>query len=203
MQNTYIVASVRTAVGKAPRGTLRHMRPDDMGAAVVRGAIATLPSLNSDHIEDVIIGCAMPEAEQGYNLGRVIAHRAGLPPSVPGMTVNRLCSSGLQTIAMAHQAISLGQADVMVAGGVESMSLIPMGGDRWSPNPVMMTDMPEVYTSMGLTAENVAEQFGVSRDDQDGFALRSHQKAINAIKAGRFTDEIISLPVTETVYENG
>nr|MBX2865098.1 acetyl-CoA C-acyltransferase [Leptolyngbyaceae cyanobacterium MAG.088] len=171
--------------------------------AVVRGAIATLPSLNSDHIEDVIMGCAMPEAEQGYNLGRVIAHRAGLPPSVPGMTVNRLCSSGLQTIAMAHQAISLGQADVMVAGGVESMSLIPMGGDRWSPNPVMMTDMPQVYMSMGLTAENVAQQFEVSRADQDGFALRSHQKAINAIKAGRFTDEIISLPVTETVYENG
>ncbi len=203
MQNTYIVASVRTAVGKAPRGTLRHMRPDDMGAAVVRGAIATLPALRSDHIEDVIMGCAMPEAEQGYNLGRVIAHRAGLPPSVPGMTVNRLCSSGLQTIAMAHQAISLGQADVMVAGGVESMSLIPMGGDRWSPNPVMMTDMPEVYTSMGLTAENVAEQFKVSREDQDGFALRSHQKAIKAIKAGHFIDEIIPLPVTDTVYQDG
>ena len=203
MRNTYIVASVRTAVGKAPRGTLRHMRPDDMGAAVVKGAIATLPTLNPDHIEDVIMGCAMPEAEQGYNLGRVITHRAGLPPSVPGMTVNRLCSSGLQTIAMAHQAISLGQAEVMVAGGVESMSLIPMGGDRWSPNPMMMTEMPQVYTSMGLTAENVAEQFGVSRQDQDGFALRSHQNALQAITAGHFVDEIIPLNVTDTVYKDG
>ncbi|MEA5466896.1 acetyl-CoA C-acyltransferase [Leptothoe sp. PORK10 BA2] len=202
-QNTYIVASVRTAVGKAPQGMLRHVRPDDMGAAVVRGAMAQLPALSPDQIEDVIMGCAMPEAEQGYNLGRVIAHRAGLPPSVPGMTVNRLCSSGLQTIAMAHQAISLGQAEVMVAGGVESMSLIPMGGDRWSPNPVMMAEMPQVYTSMGLTAENVAAQFEISREDQDGFALRSHQKALNAIAAGHFTDEIIPLPVTDTVYQDG
>ncbi|MEM7795312.1 MAG: acetyl-CoA C-acyltransferase [Cyanobacteria bacterium P01_C01_bin.118] len=203
MRSTYIVASVRTAVGKAPRGTLRHMRPDDMGAAVLKGAIATLPSLNPDHIEDVIMGCAMPEAEQGYNLGRVIAHRAGLSPSVPGMTVNRLCSSGLQTIAMAHQGISLGQADVMVAGGVESMSLIPMGGDRWSPNPVMMVEMPQVYMSMGLTAENVAAEFGISRSDQDGFALRSHQNALKAIQVGRFTDEIIPLSITDTVYQDG
>ena len=126
MQNTYIVASVRTAVGKAPRGTLRHMRPDDMGAAVVRGALERLPSLTPDQIDDVIMGCAMPEAEQGYNLGRIVAHRAGLPSSVPGMTVNRLCSSGLQTLAMAHQAISAGQGSVMIAGGAESMSLIPM-----------------------------------------------------------------------------
>ncbi|MGD1952594.1 MAG: acetyl-CoA C-acyltransferase [Leptolyngbyaceae cyanobacterium] len=203
MRNTYIVASVRTAVGKAPRGTLRHMRPDDMAAAAVRGAIAKLPALKPAHIEDVIMGCAMPEAEQGYNLGRVVAHRAGLPPSVPGMTVNRLCSSGLQTIAMAHQAISLGQADVMMAGGAESMSLIPMGGDCWHPNPVMMAKMPQVYMSMGLTAENVAEQFEISRADQDAFALRSHHKALNAIATGRFMDEIIPLNVTNTVYQNG
>lgn len=203
MQNTYIVASVRTAVGKAPRGTLRHLRPDDMGAAVVRGAMEHLPALKPDQIEDVIMGCAMPEAEQGYNLGRVVAHRAGLPPSVPGMTVNRLCSSGLQTIAMAHQAISLNQADVMVAGGVESMSLIPMGGDRWSPNPAMMTATPQVYTTMGLTAENVAHQFEISRADQDAFALRSHQNALNAIKNGHFTDEVIPLTVTDTVYQDG
>ncbi|MBT9316718.1 acetyl-CoA C-acyltransferase [Leptothoe spongobia] len=202
-QSAYIVASVRTAVGKAPRGMLRHMRPDDMGAVVVRGAMERLPGLSLDHIEDVIMGCAMPEAEQGYNLGRVIAHRAGLPSSVPGMTVNRLCSSGLQTIAMAHQAVSLGQADVMVAGGVESMSLIPMGGDRWSPNPGMMAEMPQVYTSMGLTAENVAEQFDISRVDQDTFALRSHHNALNAIKNGHFTDEIIPLTVTDTVYKDG
>ncbi|NEQ54055.1 MAG: acetyl-CoA C-acyltransferase [Leptolyngbya sp. SIO3F4] len=203
MRSTYIVESVRTAVGKAPRGTLRHIRPDDMGAAVVRGVMERLPVLTVAQVEDVIMGCAMPEAEQGYNLGRVIAHRAGLPPSVPGMTVNRLCSSGLQTIAMAHQAISLGQADVMLAGGVESMSLIPMGGDRWSPNPVMMQDMPQVYTSMGLTAENVAEQFDVARVDQDAFALRSHQKALKAITAGYFTDEVIPLTVIDTVYKDG
>ncbi|MEM1255802.1 MAG: acetyl-CoA C-acyltransferase [Cyanobacteria bacterium P01_H01_bin.21] len=203
MRNTYIVASVRTAVGKAPQGTLRYMRADDMAAAAVRGAIAKLPALTPDHIEDVIIGCAMPEAEQGYNLGRVVAHRAGLPPSVPGMTVNRLCSSGLQTIAMAHQAISLGQADVMVAGGAESMSLIPMGGDCWRPNPAMMAETPQVYMSMGLTAENVAEQFEISRAAQDAFSLRSHQKALNAIAAGRFTDEIIPLNVTNTGYQNG
>ena len=203
MQNTYIVASVRTAVGKAPRGTLRHMRPDDMGAAVVRGALERLPSLTPDQIDDVIMGCAMPEAEQGYNLGRIVAQRAGLPSSVPGMTVNRLCSSGLQTIAMAHQAISAGQGSVMIAGGAESMSLIPMGGDRWSPNPAMMEEMPQVYTSMGLTAENVAEQFGIARTDQDAFALRSHHNALKAIESGRFTDEIIPLTVTETVYHNG
>ncbi len=203
MRSTYIVASVRTAVGKAPRGALRHMRPDDMGAAVVQGAMKRLPALQLDQIEDVIMGCAMPEAEQGYNLGRVIAHRAGLPPSVPGMTVNRLCSSGLQTIAMAHQAISLGQAEVIIAGGVESMSLIPMGGDRWSPNPAMMVEMPQIYTSMGLTAENVAEQFDIARADQDVFALRSHQKALNAIAAGHFADEIVGLTVTDTVYIDG
>ncbi|MEL6129591.1 MAG: acetyl-CoA C-acyltransferase [Cyanobacteria bacterium J06627_3] len=203
MQNTYIVASVRTAVGKAPRGTLRHVRPDDMGAAVVRGVMERLPALQPNQIEDVVMGCAMPEAEQGYNLGRVIAHRAGLPPSVPGMTLNRLCSSGLQAIAIAHQAISLGQSAVVVAGGVESMSLIPMGGDRWSPNPAMMTDTPQVYTTMGLTAENVAKQFEISRADQDEFALRSHHNALNAIASGRFTEEIIPLTVTDTVYKEG
>ncbi|MEL6331565.1 MAG: acetyl-CoA C-acyltransferase [Cyanobacteria bacterium J06626_26] len=203
MQNTYIVASVRTAVGKAPRGTLRHVRPDDMGAAVVRGVMERLPALQPNQIEDVVMGCAMPEAEQGYNLGRVIAHRAGLPPSVPGMTLNRLCSSGLQAIAIAHQAISLGQSAVVVAGGVESMSLIPMGGDRWSPNPAMMTDTPQVYTTMGLTAQNVAKQFEISRADQDEFALRSHHNALNAIASGRFTEEIIPLTVTDTVYKEG
>ncbi|MEO1508500.1 MAG: acetyl-CoA C-acyltransferase [Cyanobacteria bacterium J06633_23] len=203
MQNTYIVASVRTAVGKAPRGTLRHVRPDDMGAAVVRGVMERLPALQPNQIEDVVMGCAMPEAEQGYNLGRVIAHRAGLPPSVPGMTLNRLCSSGLQAIAIAHQAISLGQSAVVVAGGVESMSLIPMGGDRWSPNPAMMTDTPQVYTTMGLTAENVAKQSEISRADQDEFALRSHHNALNAIASGRFTEEIIPLTVTDTVYKEG
>ena len=145
----------------------------------------------------------MPEAEQGYNLGRIVAQAAGLPPSVPGATVNRLCSSGLQTIAMAHQAIVTGQADTIVAGGIESMSLIPMGGNRWSPNPLTMADMPQVYCTMGLTAENVASQFDIRRTDQDAFALRSHQRALKAIEAGRFTDEIVPLSLTETLYEQG
>ncbi|NEP15773.1 MAG: acetyl-CoA C-acyltransferase [Leptolyngbya sp. SIO4C1] len=203
MKTVYIVSSVRTAVGKAPRGTLRHVRPDDMGAAVVKGAMAKVPGLAAADVEDVVMGCAMPEAEQGYNIGRVIAHRAGLPPSVPGMTVNRLCASGLQTIAMAHNAIALGQMEVIIAGGVESMSLIPMGGHAWAPNPAMLEETPQVYCTMGLTAENVAHQFEISRADQDAFALRSHQRAIAAIQAGRFTDEIVPLPITETLYQAG
>lgn len=203
MQDAYIVSSVRTAVGKAPRGTLRHMRPDDMGAIVVKGAIAKVAGLEPDLIEDLIIGCAFPEAEQGFNLGRVIAQRAGLPDSVPGCTVNRFCASGLQTIAMATQAIATGQADVMIAGGAESMSLIPMGGQGMAPNPDLLTEMPNAYCTMGLTAENVSQQYQVSRADQDAFALRSHQKAMNAIQEGRFSEEIIPLPVRETTYEKG
>lgn len=203
MNNTYIVSSVRTAVGKAPRGTLRHTRPDDLGATAVKGAIAQIPNLVSNQIDDVILGCAMPEAEQGFNLGRIVAMRAGLPDSVSGCTVNRLCSSGLQSIAMATQAIAFGQADVMVAGGVESMSLIPMGGHQFLPNADLLADAPGAYITMGLTAENVAERFHVSREDQDAFALRSHQRALNAIANGKFKDEIIPLTVRETLYENG
>ncbi|MBW4522060.1 MAG: acetyl-CoA C-acyltransferase [Scytolyngbya sp. HA4215-MV1] len=203
MNTTYIVSSVRTAVGKAPRGTLRHTRPDDLGAAAVRGAIAQVKGLISNQIEDVIIGCAMPEAEQGFNLGRVVALRAGLPDSVAGCTVNRLCSSGLQAIAMAVQAIACGQAEVMVAGGVESMSLIPMGGQQFLPNVELLAEAPETYISMGLTAENVATQFQISRADQDAFALRSHQRAIAAISAGHFKAEIVPVTVRETRYVNG
>ncbi|MEL6246960.1 MAG: acetyl-CoA C-acyltransferase [Cyanobacteria bacterium J06627_15] len=198
MRPVYIVNSLRTAVGKAPRGQLRQVRPDDMGAAVVKALLAATPTLDPALVEDVIMGCAMPEAEQGYNLGRLVAHRAGLPDSVPGMTVNRLCSSGLQTIAIAHQAIATGQAEVMIAGGAESMSLIPMGGHSWSPNLALLQEAPEVYTTMGLTAENVAEQFDVSREDQDRFALRSHQRAIDAIQAGRFFEEIAPIQVQTT-----
>lgn len=201
--NAYIVSSVRTAVGKAPRGTLRNVRPDDLGAAVVKGAIEHVPGLEPEHIDDVIMGCAFPEAEQGFNLGRVIAQRAGLPDSVPGCTVNRFCSSGLQTIAMATQAILAGQAEVIVAGGAESMSLIPMGGHYIAPNPQMVADNPDAYCTMGLTAENVAEQFQVSRQDQDAFALRSHQHALAALQAGRFAEEIIPIPVRETLYVGG
>lgn len=203
MNETYIVSSVRTAVGKAPRGALRHVRPEELGAAAVRGAIAPLQGFVSNQIDDLIMGCAMPEAEQGFNLGRVVALRAGLPDSVAGCTVNRLCSSGLQAIALATQAIATGQAEVIVAGGVESMSLIPMGGHQFLPNPDLLADAPATYITMGLTAENVAEQFHISRADQDAFALRSHQRALAAIAAGRFKEEIVPLTVRDTHYTHG
>jgi acetyl-CoA acyltransferase len=201
--NAYIVSTVRTAVGKAPRGALRNSRPDDLGAAAVRGAIAKVPQLISNHIEDMIMGCAMPEAEQGYNLARVIALRAGLPDSVAGCTVNRLCSSGLQSIAMATQAIAWGQADVMVAGGAESMSLIPMGGHQFSPNAGLFADSPNAYITMGLTAEKVAARFHISRTDQDAFALRSHQQALAAQAADKFKAEIVPVTIRETCYVDG
>lgn len=203
MMKAYIVSAVRTAVGKAPRGTLRNVRPDDMGAEVVKGAIARVSGLEPSQIDDLIIGCSFPEAEQGFNLGRVIAQRAGLPDSVPGVTVNRFCASGLQTIAMANQSILSGQADVIVAGGAESMSLIPMGGHVLTPNPALIEAAPEVYLSMGLTAENVAREYHIDRADQDAFALRSHQRAIAAIQTGKFDAEIIPLTVEETFYREG
>ncbi|WP_019500236.1 thiolase family protein [Pseudanabaena sp. PCC 6802] len=203
MQDVYIVSSVRTPVGKSPRGSLRHMRPDDLGAIAVKGAIAKVKGLESHRIDDIIFGCAFPEAEQGFNLGRIIAQRAGLPDSVAGCTVNRFCSSGLQSIAMAHQAIATGQADVIVAGGAESMSLIPMGGERILPNPDLLRDKPQVYASMGHTAENVAEQYQISRSDQDAWALRSHQRALTAIQQGKFNDEIIPVTVQEISYIEG
>lgn len=202
MKDAYIVSSVRTAVGKAPRGTLRTMRPDDMGAVAVKAAIDRVKGLEPEQIDDVIMGCAFPEAEQGFNLGRVVAQRAGLPDSVAGCTVNRFCASGLQTIAMATQTIMTGQAEVVVAGGAESMSLIPMGGHTLAPNPNLMAEMPQAYCSMGLTAENVAQQYGVSRADQDAFALRSHQRALAAIQAGKFHEEIVPLQVRETLYQD-
>lgn len=200
MREAYIVSSVRTAVGKAPRGTLHNMRPDDMGAIAVKGAIERVKNLEPVYIDDVIMGCAFPEAEQGFNLGRVIAQRAGLPDSVAGVTVNRFCSSGLQTIAMATQAIMAGHADVIVAGGAESMSLIPMGGHYLAPNPEMMMSEPKFYGTMGDTAENVAQEFHISRQEQDAFALRSHQKALVAIRQGRFAEEIVPIEVRETLY---
>lgn len=199
----YIVSAMRTAIGKAPRGTLSHVRPDDLGAIALQSALTQVPNLPPEIVEDVVIGCAMPEAEQGYNLGRVIAQRAGLPDSVAGVTINRLCSSGLQAIATAHQAITSGQSAVMIAGGAESMSLIPMGGHDLLPNPALIESTPRVYCTMGLTAENVASQFGISREDQDAFALRSHQRALKAIAQGRFDDEIVPVPVKETHYING
>jgi acetyl-CoA acyltransferase len=203
MQKAYIVSTVRTAIGKAPRGSFHHMRSDDLAATVVKGAIDRIPPLQPQYIDDLILGCAFPEGEQGYNLGRIVAQRAGLPDSVAGCTVNRLCASGLQTIAMASQAISMGHAEVIVAGGAESMSLIPMGGSRFAPNPHMMADHPQAYLTMGLTAEKVAQDFNISRSDQDQFALRSHQRALGAIAKGRFTEEIIPFQIQETVYDHG
>jgi acetyl-CoA acyltransferase len=190
-----IVAAARTAVGRAKRGSLASVRPDDMLVAVIQDLMRRAAPLRPEEIDDVIIGCAFPEGEQGMNIGRMAALRAGLPISVPGQTVNRFCSSGLQTIADGAAAILAGLADVVVAGGTESMSMVPMAGNKFSPNPGFAADQPEVYTSMGLTAENVSVKYGVSREDQDAFALASHQKAIAAIDAGRFREEIVPLKV--------
>lgn len=204
MREAVIVAGVRTAVGKAQRGTLRDSRPDDLGAIVVSDLLRRVPQVQPEDIEDIIMGCAIPEAEQGMNVARIIGLRAGLPTSVPGVTVNRFCSSGLQTIAMAAQQIMSGMADIIIAGGTETMSLLPMGGYNISPNPHLAETYPESYMSMGHTAEQVAQRFGITREDQDAFALRSHQRAAQAIAAGKFKDEIVPVPVTQTsVDENG
>lgn len=201
VREAVIVAGARTAVGKAPKGTLRNTRPDDLGAAVVEEILRRVPQVSKEEIEDVLFGCAIPEAEQGTNVARIIAMRAGLPTSVPGVTVNRFCSSGVQTIAMAAQQIMTGQSDVVVAGGVESMSMVPMGGFNISPNPALADSFPQVYMSMGHTAEQVAQRFNVSREDQDAFALRSHQRAIAAIESGRFKDEIVPIKVKDTFVD--
>jgi acetyl-CoA acyltransferase len=190
-----IVASVRTAVGKAPKGTLRMTRPDDMAAATIRAALARVPALPPGEVEDVVLGCAMPEAEQGMNVARQAALVAGIPSSAGAMTVNRFCASGLQAIALAARAIEAGEADVVVAGGTESMSLIPMGGHKIAPNPTLLETYPDTYLGMGLTAENVARRHGIGREDADRFALESHRKAAAAIDAGRFKDEIVPLTV--------
>ena len=202
MREAVIVAAARTAVGKAKKGTLAHFRPEDMGAAAVNAALAKVPQLNPEEIDDLIIGCAMPEGQQGLNMGRVIGLRAGLPVSVAAQTVNRFCSSGLQTIALAAQQIMAGMGDVVVAGGTESMSAVPMRGFNFNPNPWMAEHAPEVYINMGLTAENVATEFGVSREAQDEFAVRSHELAAAAIDGGKFKEEIVPLEV-EIVTPNG
>lgn len=190
-----IVSAARTAVGKAPRGTLRTTRPDDMGAAVVK-AVVERAGVNSNIVEDVIIGCATPEAEQGTNMGRIIAQRAGLPDSVCGQTVNRFCSSGLQTIAMGAQQIMTGMGDAVIAGGAESLSQIPMSSNKFMANPTLAAEHPGMYINMGLTAENVAQQYEVTREEQDAFALRSHQRAAAAQESGKFDDEVVPLDVT-------
>lgn len=197
MREAVIVAGVRTAVGKAHKGTLKNTRPDELGAAVVRELMRRVPQVDPKEVEDVIMGCAMPEGEQGLNIARIIAVRAGLPTEVPGMTVNRFCSSGLQTIAMAAEKIMCGFADVVIAGGVESMSMVPMTGYKPSPNPYLMEHYPQIYMSMGHTAEEVARRFGISREDQDRFAVESHRKAHKAIQEGKFKDEIVPVTVKE------
>jgi acetyl-CoA acyltransferase len=196
MKEAVIVSAVRTAVGKAPKGTLRDTRPDDMGAVVIKAAIARVPGLEVSEIDDVIIGCAMPEAEQGMNVARAAAIRAGLPVETSAMTINRFCSSGLQTIAMASDRIRTNGAEAIVAGGLESMSMIPMGGHIIRPNPYLIEHYPDFYLSMGLATENVARKYEVSREEQDAFALRSHQRAVAAIDADKFKDETVPLTVT-------
>jgi acetyl-CoA acyltransferase len=198
MAKAYVVSAVRTAVGRAYRGSLKDTRPDDLGAVAVRGAVEAVRNLDPAQVDDVILGCAMPEGEQGMNVARICALKAGLPDSVPGMTINRFCSSGLQSIAMAAERIMAGFADIVVAGGTESMTMVPMGGNKPSFNPEIVETRPEVFMPMGLTAEEVVRRYRVTREDQDVFAFHSHRKALAAIEAGRFRDEIV--PVRTTVY---
>src|SRR5678815_5293114 len=202
MKEAVIVSAVRTAVGKAPKGTLRNTRPDEMGAAVIKEALARVPGLEMSEIEDVIMGCAMPEAEQGMNVARAAAIRAGLPVETSAMTINRFCSSGLQSIAMAADRIRSGGADVIIAGGAESMSLMPRGGHKPAPNPWFVDHRPEVYMNMGLTAEQLQQKYNISRQDQDAFSMRSHHNALRAQAEGKFNEEIVPFEV-ETVTPNG
>src|ERR1700678_3670320 len=201
MREAVIVSSVRTAVGKAGKGTLRATRPDDLAAAAIKEAIGRAKGLDPAEIDDVIVGCATPEAEQGMNVARIAALRAGMPVGVSAMTINRFCSSGLQAIAIAAQQIMAVQGEVLVAGGTESMSMVPMGGHKISPNPWLMDHYPDAYLNMGLTAENVARKYGISRRQADEFSLASHQKALAAIAAGKFKDEIVPVEVVSTVLQ--
>jgi len=196
MRDVVIVSAVRTPVGRAFKGTLRATRPDDMAAAAIKGALERVPQVDPKEIEDVILGCAMPEGEQGMNVARIASLRGGLPVEVSALTINRFCSSGLQAIAMAAERIMAGGADIVVAGGTESMSMIPMGGNKISPNPWLVDHYPDAYLSMGLTAERLAKRFGITREQADEFSLHSHQKALAAIQAGKFTDETVAVAVS-------
>jgi acetyl-CoA acyltransferase len=199
MQQAVLVSAIRTPVGRAPKGALSTTRPDDLAALAVSAALSRVPALDKSEIDDVILGCAQPEGEQGWDIARWAILRAGLPVEIPGVTVNRLCSSGLEAIAIADQRIRSGGAQVIVAGGAESMSMLPMSGLKPSPNPWMAEHYPASLLTMGLTAERVARHYGISREDQDAFALCSHQKAIAAQAAGRFADELISVPVSISI----
>ena len=203
MREAVLVSSVRTAVGKAPKGALRATRPDELAAIAIREALSRAKGLQAEDVEDVIIGCATPEAEQGMNLARIASLRAGLPVSVSAMTINRFCSSGLQSIALAAERVMSGQGHVALAGGAESMSMVPMGGHKISPNPWLMDNNPDAYLNMGLTAENLAKKYGISREAADEFSFASHQKALAAIAAGKFKDEIVPVAVSYTVLEAG
>lgn len=203
MREAVIVSSIRTAVGKAPKGALRATRPDDLGALVIKEAIARVKGLEPKDVDDVVIGCAVPEAEQGMNVARISSLRAGLPVSTSAMTVNRFCSSGLQAIAIAAQSIMAGQTHVAVAGGSESMSLIPMGGHKIAPNPWLMDHYPDTYINMGITAENLAKKYEIGREQADEFSLASHKKALAAMAAGKFKDEIVPVEVNYNYVENG
>jgi acetyl-CoA acyltransferase len=194
MKEAVVVSAVRTAIGKAPRGILKDTRPDDIAAIVIKEAVARAHGLKVEDVDDFVLGCAFPESDQGLNLARIVAMRAGFPYTLPGQTVNRFCSSGLQAIATAAYEIMVGAVDVMIAGGVEFMSQVPIMGLTPSPNPYLVEHNPQIYTSMGLTAENVADKFGITREEQDRFALLSHQKAAKAIKEGKFKEEIIPIP---------
>ncbi len=204
MKEAVIVSAVRTAVGKAPKGTLKNTRPDDLGAAAIKEAVKRAEGLDASQIDDVIMGCAFPEAEQGMNVARTAAIEAGLPVEVSAMTVNRYCSSGLQTIAIAADRIRTGGAEIIVAGGLETMSMIPMGGNVVRPNPKIVDNYPDYYLNMGLTAENLAKKYEITREQADEFSLQSHRRAAEAIKSGKFKDEIVPFTVTvDELGENG
>src|SRR2546427_1280168 len=203
MKEAVIASSVRTAVGKAYKGTLHATRPDDLAAVAINSAIQQVPGLDPKEIEDVVLGCAMPEGEQGMNIARIASLRAGLPVECSAITINRFCSSGLQAIAMAAERIMLGNAEVVIAGGTESMSMVPMGGNKSSPNPWLMDHYPDSYLGMGLTAENLARKYQITREKADEFSYCSHQKALAAIAAGKFKDEIVPVEVRSTIVANG
>src|SRR5213593_2645411 len=198
MRDVVLVSSVRTPVGRAFKGMLRATGPDELAAIAIKGALDRVPQLDPKEIEDVILGCAMPEAEQGMNVARIASLRAGLPVEVSALTINRFCSSGLQAIALAAERIGSGGAEVIVAGGTESMSMIPMGGHKISPNPWLVDNYPDAYLTMGLTAERLAQRYGITREAADEFSLRSHQKALDAIQAGKFEDEAVPVSVSFT-----
>jgi acetyl-CoA acyltransferase len=203
MQDAVIISATRTAVGRAPNGALKTVRPDEMAAAVISAILRRAPDVEPSDVEDVILGCAMPEAEQGLNVARIASLRAGVPVTASAVTINRFCSSGLQAIAYAGERIMCGFADTVVAGGTESMSMVPMGGNKVSPNPALVDSYPDVYLSTGLVAENHARESNISREEQDAFALRSHQRAIAAIDGGRFAEEITSLTYHVVMPGNG